>query len=376
MSRPSEGPQDSNASLNRTTSDGITTNGASSRLSNVATGGDTESPPPLPTTHDYTIYPGPYTGRQYESVPAQSLAVNTSTGQETGLASQQSVGSLPFNRSLHQVSSELLSGTGTSTSGRPSTAGSHVPSLTSRAFLAPMSSQKLQMHRNQRPTSMQAPPVDIELDRRNTPSRNSTGSAFTISGGHALPTQYDTDTLPSESRATSRATSRASERSELPEESAVDRDRDFREFLATEQAQRQLQSATQPIGDVPAGQVVQSHDQQYIPDQQNRHQRSTSFLSNLRPASLHSLHNSFVGRSNGHLQLASADASPRPGSLMERQKEVVKPHLGRNHEYFTGNTIFFWGGRLQNARDKPVVLITAIIIILPAVLFFVFSYVG
>jgi len=52
---------------------------------------------------------------------------------------------------------------------------------------------------------------------------------------------------------------------------------------------------------------------------------------------------------------------------------VVKAELGKNHEYFTGNTVFFWGGRLQNARDKPVVLITAIIIILPAILFFIFS---
>jgi len=58
---------------------------------------------------------------------------------------------------------------------------------------------------------------------------------------------------------------------------------------------------------------------------------------------------------------------------MDQQRELVKENLGRNYEYFTGNTKFFWGGRLQNARDRPVVLATALIIIIPAILFFIFS---
>lgn len=75
----------------------------------------------------------------------------------------------------------------------------------------------------------------------------------------------------------------------------------------------------------------------------------------------------------GHEKLTSAGSSPRlarKGST----KQAVKKELGKNYQYFSGNTAFCWGGRLQNTRDRPVNIATAIMIVLPAGLFFGFSY--
>jgi palmitoyltransferase ZDHHC9/14/18 len=74
----------------------------------------------------------------------------------------------------------------------------------------------------------------------------------------------------------------------------------------------------------------------------------------------------------GHEKLTSAESSPRV-SRREATKEVVKQELGKNYEYFSGNTAFCWGGRLQNTRDRPVNVATAILILVPGGLFFGFS---
>jgi palmitoyltransferase ZDHHC9/14/18 len=57
----------------------------------------------------------------------------------------------------------------------------------------------------------------------------------------------------------------------------------------------------------------------------------------------------------------------------ETIKEAVKTELGKNYQYFSGNTVFCWGGRLQNTRDRPVNIATGIFILVPAGLFFGFS---
>ena len=48
-------------------------------------------------------------------------------------------------------------------------------------------------------------------------------------------------------------------------------------------------------------------------------------------------------------------------------------HHDKNWQHFTGNTVFCWGGRLQNTRDRPVSVGTALLVIVPSVLFFVFE---
>jgi palmitoyltransferase ZDHHC9/14/18 len=48
-------------------------------------------------------------------------------------------------------------------------------------------------------------------------------------------------------------------------------------------------------------------------------------------------------------------------------------NFGSNYEYFTGNTVFFLGGRLQNTRSRPINIATGLMFIIPGALFFVFS---
>ncbi|MCJ1383268.1 hypothetical protein MMC17_006381 [Xylographa soralifera] len=56
------------------------------------------------------------------------------------------------------------------------------------------------------------------------------------------------------------------------------------------------------------------------------------------------------------------------GNIVQQRKES-----GRNHQYFSGNTAFLWGGRIQNTKEKPINIATGTLVVLPSILFFVFS---
>lgn len=118
-----------------------------------------------------------------------------------------------------------------------------------------------------------------------------------------------------------------------------------------------------------------------------------NFRNQAQPSPLtpHSLRSNFLSRSNagengsnrnmaGGEKLGSVDSSPdfagngtkeRPDTNAEAKP--VKRDFGRNWEYFTGNTVFCAGGRLQNTRSRPVNIATGGFVVVPVVLFFVFS---
>jgi palmitoyltransferase ZDHHC9/14/18 len=75
--------------------------------------------------------------------------------------------------------------------------------------------------------------------------------------------------------------------------------------------------------------------------------------------------------SRGHEHLSSAGSSPGP--LDVKKPPLPKSSLGKNWEYFTGNTLFCGGGRFQNARDKPVNIATGLLVVVPSALFLGFS---
>jgi palmitoyltransferase ZDHHC9/14/18 len=101
----------------------------------------------------------------------------------------------------------------------------------------------------------------------------------------------------------------------------------------------------------------------------------------------HSLRSSFLmprmdsSHSNREMEggekLESLASSPQlPPSTRDGKappKEKNQPKLGRNYQYFLGNTVFFFGGRLQNTRHRPVNIATGSFVAIPAILFFVFS---
>lgn len=256
---------------------------------------------------------------------------------------------------------------------RPTTAASrtHVP-LAAHGFFRPMSSQRLQQQRNQRPTSLlghnslYSEPTHESTannNNNNNPYRSSVGSTQTNRGVMTLGLHHEEDLQPPPSRGTD----------------ITDRD----------MPDRTTANST-PTG----AETVRSHGESITPLQRPRPDRlnladvRSADAGQLPPApskSPHSFRSSFMissrdGRPNqirphqGHEKLASAEPSPRL-ARKEATKEAVKKELGKNYQYFTGNTAFCWGGRLQNTRDRPVNVATAILIILPAGLFFGFSYV-
>jgi palmitoyltransferase ZDHHC9/14/18 len=60
----------------------------------------------------------------------------------------------------------------------------------------------------------------------------------------------------------------------------------------------------------------------------------------------------------------------------DKPKIQTNKKLGKNWEYFAGNTVFCWGGRMQNTRDKPISVLTAFVTIAAAPLFFAQAYVS
>lgn len=68
---------------------------------------------------------------------------------------------------------------------------------------------------------------------------------------------------------------------------------------------------------------------------------------------------------------ASRPESKAHSSILK--PEEPKANLGKNWEYFDGNTLFLFGGRLQTAKDKPISAATALLVLLPGALFFGFS---
>lgn len=248
---------------------------------------------------------------------------------------------------------------------RPTTATSrtHVP-LAAHGFFRPMSSQRLQQQRNQRPTSLLGhSSLHTTNVRDSTASsyRQSVGSTQTTRGQPTLGLHHEID-QPPPSRGTD----------------CTDRD----------MPDRTTANST-PTG----AETVRSRDESITPLQRPRPQHldfskphSNEATKLPTPAkSPRSFRSSFMlhsrdGRSaqmrihQGHEKLTSAESSPR---LVQKEssQQVVKRELGKNYQYFSGNTAFCWGGRLQNTRDRPVNIATAIMIVLPAALFFGYSYV-
>ncbi|KAG9205684.1 Eukaryotic peptide chain release factor GTP-binding subunit [Epicoccum nigrum] len=248
---------------------------------------------------------------------------------------------------------------------RPTTATSrtHVP-LAAHGFFRPMSSQRLQQQRNQRPTSLlghSSLRTGNVRDSTASSFRQSVGSTQTTRGQPMLGLHHELDQPP-------------------PSRGTDITDRDLPD--------RTTANST-PTG----AETVRSQNESITPLQRPRpphldfsNTHSNDAAKPPAPAkSPRSFRSSFMlssrdGRSaqmrvhQGHEKLTSAESSPRL-ARRDSTEQAVKTELAKNYQYFSGNTAFCWGGRLQNTRDRPVNIATAIMIVLPAALFFGYSYV-
>lgn len=243
-------------------------------------------------------------------------------------------------------------------SSRPQSSASrtHIPNLTSAAFFRPMSSQKLQGQRQpNRPTSpLRSQPIparkstETEASRRR--HRYSNASIVTIEQNNRGLVDADAPPVPT-SRGT--ATSRAD----------INVDGSTLRNTVTEGSNSPLQHRDGALhsngvaNNGSASKPKSSKSPHSSRSSWGRLNRSNRNLGNGSP------------RANGHEKLHSTPPSPRLGP----QSQSRRNHIGRNYQYFNGNTAFFLHGRLLNTRQKPLNVFTCLLTIIPAALFFGFS---
>lgn len=256
-------------------------------------------------------------------------------------------------------------GVSMSNSSRPQSATSrtsrtHVPSLASHAFFRPMSSQRLQAQRGGRPvTSEQAPGTS-----GGTRSSTIAAKRQSIGSNSRSIIEYPVNDMPPPSRGTDitendpldRATANASPTGNGTIQSAGE-------------STRPLQITTSSVRQPPHG--YGATDKQEGIANLAPSKPTGSFRSSFLLPSRKELSNPASSDLSKNIQSSSDIKSTSP--IQGKPGPPPKIYAGRNHQYFSGNTVFFLGGRLQNTRDRPINIATGTLVVLPSVLFLVFS---
>ncbi len=242
---------------------------------------------------------------------------------------------------------------------------SHVPSLAAQGFYRPMTSQRLQAQRLGRPgtaktrlsISTEDETRDVETETRRSLStiRQERQGAFSpVQEQENFPQSRGTeDSIPALPDRTTNASPHGNTGRSLGDSVR----------LLNTRASNQRQSKPQHLSLPKSYKQGDSGD----PSLKSPHSfRSGLSLGSNRGSSRHQIR-------AGHQHLPSNATSTQFDST---QNPTIAPETaspGKNYEYFEGNTVFFWGGRLQNARDRPVNIATGILLVLPATLFFAIS---
>ena len=245
-----------------------------------------------------------------------------------------------------------------------SSARSHVPSITSHAFFRPMSSQKLQAQRGaSRPTTTAQQGATEEKDLESSNAvRDSMHSNHTRQAPNS---QEDQDTRAPPSRGT-----------EMTEHETVERitantspTQGHHPHGSLSESVRPLQQNTGNSKGLSLN-IDRSYKNGLSPPAKSPRSFRSSFLL---PARGDAGSTSPNRGAQGREKLASVASSPGLTPI-DTLKKIPRPVAsGSNYQYFTGNTVFCWGGRLQNTRHKPINIATGLFVTLPAVLFFIFS---
>ena len=222
------------------------------------------------------------------------------------------------------------------------TSRTHVPSLASHAFFRPMSSQRLQAQRTPRPSRGQSSlGGDAMSSATSTPRRHSLATSATE--------LQESNYRPQNSFS---PPSRGTEYTERDDRMTMNASPDGKTTLRSlGGSERPLQQSMYVnVGDEPADEAPRKAKRGF----------SANFMRTATSA---------PKVTQGHVDLESPKGSPN--STMKAQQPPH--HIGFNHQYFSGNTIFCWGGRLQNTRERPINILSFIIVFLPSILFLVYS---
>ncbi|KAJ5288538.1 hypothetical protein N7478_001568 [Penicillium angulare] len=249
-----------------------------------------------------------------------------------------------------------------SVTSRPGSSGSrlsrtHIPSLTAQAFFRPMSSQRLQAHRGGRPMTKGTISSTEEWGDQMSQNRRSLISNSTNPQGSLPPadmeappsrgTDFTDPIIPDRNTSNASPTGNTTVRS-LGESVRLLRDRDQTDKKRPEYLNLNVNYSVHNPHDAPPP------------------KSPLSFLSYQHKGSAHNGNDP-----RGHERLSSAGSSPGPTDI--KKQTFQRASLGKNYEYFIGNTFFCGGGRLQNSRDKPINILTGLLVLVPSALFFGFS---
>lgn len=238
---------------------------------------------------------------------------------------------------------------------------SHVHSISSTAFFRPMSSQRLQAQRGSRSAAQfQANSPDTSYTEGNTARHSIRSDPNSATRPEGL-IQEDNETAPPPSRGT-----------EMTDQETFDRTANT---SPTNYPGGSLSESVRPLQKKAANRaLVLNLNQGYktgegLPTASTRRSFGSNFLL---PGRGDTGPNSPGRSTHGREKLSSVTSSPNHRPITSR-KEASAGKAGSNYQYFTGNTVFCWGGRLQNTRHRPINVATGLLVVVPATLFFVFS---
>lgn len=257
----------------------------------------------------------------------------------------------------------------------PSASRSHVPSLTSNAFYRPMSSQKLQAQRGGTRLSQQQQPAKVD---------EAAGDGEEASGFHGLTTPRARQHVSDDG-----SCAPPSRGTEVTGPETIDR-RTANTSPTTQghHAQGSITDSVRPLQKrAEARDLTVGVDRGYMDHRGGSFsgiRTPRSFRSSfLMPRSDSGQNGSRRGGLEGVEKLSSGASTPHhassrqgtPGSRAGTAgaERPAPSRVGRVFEYFEGNTVFCLGGRFQNARQRPVNVATGLFVVVPSVLFFVFS---
>lgn len=225
----------------------------------------------------------------------------------------------------------------------------HVPSIAAQAFFRPMSSQRLQARRGrQAESSRSESPLEEANEAGHTAVRHSLTS-------HPVKIIHHSTPVPPRSGGTeiSDREDRVSMTASPNGETTV---RDSGE------SERPLQGHYFHAG--PGHRSSASNFKQgssAIPPNKNSPRSFRSKILSTLPEN---------ADNRGHERLSSKVSTPHTSA---KSDNPALSKVGKNYQYFLGNTVFCFGGRFQNTRDIPFNIFSAVIAVLPTILFLFYS---
>lgn len=225
----------------------------------------------------------------------------------------------------------------------------HVPSLAAQAFFRPMSSQRLQARRGRQTESSHSEiPLEEASEAGHTAVRHSLTSNPVKIIHHSTPVpprSGGTETSDKEDRVTMTAS---------PNGETTVRD--------SGESERPLQGHSLHVE--PGHMSSASNFRQAssaVPLNKNSPKSFRSRILSTPPEN---------ADNRGHARLSSKNSTSHTSA---KSDNPAPPKVGKNYQYFLGNTVFCFGGRFQNARDIPFNIFSAIIAVLPTILFLLYS---